>query len=171
LVVNCNSCDFVSCITNPEIKEKEILKMADDGSDYYNYYSTGGGAAASPTVLPTASSSGGSWLSNLFAKKEGGTFVGNLIRVVSSNATGGILGQGKNMINADGSYGNGDQSGAASDVLAAAAKIFSQTPQGQKVLSEASGTYIASSASNNSVWLIIIAIMAMIMGVMAFSKK
>jgi len=37
------------------------------------------------------------FLSGLFKRKEGGTFFGNLIRGAASNATGGLLGQGKDL--------------------------------------------------------------------------
>ena len=37
------------------------------------------------------------FFSNIFKKKKGGTFAGNLIRGVVSNATGGILGNGSQL--------------------------------------------------------------------------
>jgi hypothetical protein len=39
-----------------------------------------------------------SWLKNLFKKKPGGTVFGNMLRGVAKTATGGILGNGANMI-------------------------------------------------------------------------
>ena len=36
---------------------------------------------------------------NIFKKKKGGTFVGNLIRGVASTATGGVLGSGAGLAN------------------------------------------------------------------------
>lgn len=39
-----------------------------------------------------------SFLKNLFKKKPGGTVFGNLLRAASNKATGGILGNGANMI-------------------------------------------------------------------------
>lgn len=39
-----------------------------------------------------------SFISNLFKKKPGGTAIGNLFRKAANTATGGILGNGANMI-------------------------------------------------------------------------
>src|SRR4051794_30840046 len=39
-----------------------------------------------------------SFLGGIFDRKPGGTFVGNLLRTASSAATGGVLGQGTQMI-------------------------------------------------------------------------
>ena len=147
--------------------------MSDTSQDYLNFYQNYSGAGLTPTATATVSTtaSSGSWLSNLFAKKEGGTFVGNLLRAASSNLSGGILGQGKNMVNADGSYGNGDNSGALADVLATVAKLTSQTPQGQQVLSQAAGSYAASTVKDNSMWLIIVGFMGVIMAMILITKK
>jgi hypothetical protein len=103
----------------------------------------------------------GSFAGDLFAKKEGGTFVGNLIRTAASGATSGILGQGKDKINANGTIGNGDTSSTLSDILAAFTTVAAKTPAGRKVIDETGGKLVANTISNNIVWIAIIAIMGM----------
>lgn len=141
----------------------------DDSSDWAAYYQS---ISNNPTVSSSATSvSSGNWLKDLFAPKAGGTVVGNIIRTVASNATGGILGQGKNMTNIDGTYGNGDNSSAMTDILASIIKVGSQTPQGQQAIADATGKVAASSVTNNSVWLIIIGFMGVIMTMLILKKK
>jgi hypothetical protein len=112
-----------------------------------------------------------SFLSGIFDKKPGGTFVGNLIRAAASGATGGVLGQGKNKVNEDGTVGNGDTGSVLSDIIAAGASIFSNTKQGQQVIQDSATTYTAATAKNNWVWLGIIGFMGFIIMLLTFSRK
>gem|GEM_PF-4811190 len=105
---------------------------------------------------------------SLFDSKPGGTFVGNLLRSISSGATDGILGQGKNKVNANGTKGNGDNSSWLTDLLASAADVVSKTPQGQKLEGETLGKYAAAKTSDNMLWIIVVAILG---ALLIFKKK
>lgn len=104
-----------------------------------------------------------SFIDDIFAPKPGGTFVGNLLRSAASGATGGILGQGKNMINADGTKGNGSTTSVFSDILASIGYVAGQTPQGQKVIQESTGTYVQATAKTNWLWIAIIGVLGVLL--------
>jgi len=95
----------------------------------------------------------------LFDKKAGGTFVGNLIRAAASNLTGGVAGQGANMINADGSVGNGTESDFWSDLLAGTAYNVAQTEQGSQLIKDSATKYTVATTKNNWIWLAIIGLL------------
>jgi hypothetical protein len=139
-------------------------------TDWASYYQNYSGATLAPT-LPTANSNSGDWLSNLFAKQPGGTLLGNIIRSAASGATGGILGQGKNMINSNGTVGNGDNSSAISDVLASLGYVASKTPQGQQIISQSAGTYLGAQARTNSTWLVVVGLLGLVVVYLLAKKK
>jgi hypothetical protein len=121
------------------------------------------GVAAGLGVLGLGGSPG-----NTSSKTAGGTFLGNLVRAAASNLSGGILGQGKNKLNADGTYGNGDSAPWYTDLLATAAVLIGQTPQGQEAIAQSTGSYVAATTKNNWLWLGIIGLLA---ALLIFKRK
>src|SRR5438105_1361620 len=123
-----------------------------DWANYYNDYSK------NPTNTLTSSTSGGNsggFLGGIFTQQKGGTFIGNLIRSAAGNASNGVWGQGKNMLNNNGTYGNGDKSSTISDVIAGFGAIAAGTPQGRQVIADSSAKYISATGRNNMVTVVL----------------
>ncbi len=70
------------------------------------------------------------FLKNLFKKKPGGTFFGNLLRGVSSAATGGILGSGANRIEVGQTATNKDIAADPSKSVTFAGQAATQSADG-----------------------------------------
>ncbi|PAW94084.1 hypothetical protein CKK33_11490 [Mucilaginibacter sp. MD40] len=83
---------------------------------------------------------------------------GSVLRQIGYNATGGIIGeQGKTV--------------TVGDILAAGAYIYGSTPQGQKVISDAAGSYVGATATDNKYWIMVVAILGFLVVILALKKK
>ena len=124
----------------------------------------------------------------LFKKKRGGSFVGNLIRGVASNATGGILGSGAGLakweakqdqkeydaalqkavnekLQQNAAFIKGQQT-AQNNGLSNIPDRYLDTPQGKK----AKNTVVKSWFKDNW-WKVVIPAVALLFGVFHFAKK
>lgn len=107
------------------------------------------------------------FLKNIFKKKPGGTLLGNLVRGVSSAATGGILGSGANRIEVGQTQTNAQLAQAAAEaqnttytnptiagLQAAAVTGVANTPQ----IQAAAATGIMEKMKQN--WVALVAVVA-----------
>jgi len=99
-----------------------------------------------------------SWLKNIFKKKPGGTFFGNLLRSGASAASGGILGQGANRIELGQTKTNAELATEAglppenvgAQVLASVVGVAAATPQGTALATNAGLEWVKSKL----VWIV-----------------
>jgi Na+/proline symporter len=107
----------------------------------------------------------------IFTAQAGGTFLGNLIRSAASGLSGGILGQGKDKINADGTKGNGDTSPWYTDALSTLGYVAAATPQGSQILTDVAKKNAAAAARNNWFLLGIIGALVAACGFLFVNRK
>ncbi len=86
----------------------------------------------------------------LFAKKPGGTFFGNLLRVGAQKLSGGVMGQGANMVPLAADAPVAPPT-VTEKIMSSMAGLASETPQGNSIISSAMMTKIKA----NFAWIVL----------------
>lgn len=107
-----------------------------------------------------------SFFKNIFKKKKGGTLVGNLLRSTASAYTGGILGQGANMLPLDDIQVSSQPTRQEIATKLVSKAGINELPQ---VKSTKTQVFIAG-LKQNIVW-VVTGIIVLIVGVWFFTKK